>query len=108
MNERSIEITEYFAKYSKEKIERLEIVRSLIHDNSSEISEKMWSKVPCFYNNKINIVLRVFDSHFNFITDSVLKYKDELTDYKITPKGMLQIYDHQELPLDILKKIING
>lgn len=57
MNGRSIAITEYFEKYSKEKIERLEIVRDLIHDNSSEISEKMWSKVPCFYNDKINIVL---------------------------------------------------
>lgn len=106
MSKRNQEITEYFAKYAKEKIERLETIRNLIHDNKPNINEKMWTQVPCFYIDKTSIVIRVFDNHINFKADSVLQYKDELLDYKITPKGMLQIYDNQELPLDPLKKII--
>lgn len=100
------EITEYFAKYDSEKKERLETIRRLIHENIPEINEKMWTKVPCFYLGRASIVIRVFSDHINFIADTVVQYKHELLEYKITPKGMLQIFDNQKLPLDTLKKII--
>lgn len=106
MGKRNQEITEYFVKYETEKIERLETIRTLIHENIPAINEKMWTKVPCFYANKVSIVIRVFNDHINFINDTVVQYKDELLEYKITPKGMLQIFDNQELPLGTLKKII--
>ena len=100
------EITDYIAKYEPAKRERLDTIRTMIHKSIPEIQEKMWTKVPSFYTDKTNIVIRVFDDHINFISDSVVKYKDELSEYKITPKGMLQIFDNQELPLDILRKIV--
>jgi uncharacterized protein YdhG (YjbR/CyaY superfamily) len=106
MEKRNQEITEYFAKYEPEKIERLETIRTVIHESMPEINEKMWTKVPCFYISKVSIVIRVFGDHVNFITDTVVQYKGELLEYKITPKGMLQIFDNQQLPLDTLKKII--
>lgn len=106
MGKRNQEITEYFAKYEPEKIERLETIRTLIHESIPEINEKMWTRVPCFYTDKESIVIRVFADHINFIVDTVVQYKDELLEYKITPKGMLQIFDNQELPLGNLKKII--
>ena len=34
-----------------------------------------------------------------------MEHKEELTDYKITPKGMLQIFVNQDIPADILKQI---
>lgn len=108
MGKRSQEITEYFTKYEAEKAERLETIRALIHENIPEINEKMWTRVPCFYIDKTSIVIRVFGDHINFIADTVVQYKSELIDYKITPKGMLQILDNQELPLDTLKKIIRA
>jgi uncharacterized protein YdhG (YjbR/CyaY superfamily) len=106
MKDRNQEITEYFSKYEPYKCERLESIRSLIHDSIPDINEKMWTKVPCFYIDKRSIVIRVFEDHINFIADTVIQYKDELSNYKITPKGMLQIYDHQELPLDTMRKIV--
>lgn len=106
MGKRNHEITEYFAKYESGKLERLETIRTLIHENIPEIKEKMWTKVPCFYNDKVSIVIRVFDDHINFIADTVSQFKDELVGYKITPKGMLQIFDNQEIPIDTMKKII--
>ena len=33
------------------------------------------------------------------------KYREELRDYKITPKGMVQIYVNQNIPTEVLKKI---
>lgn len=106
MGIRNHEITEYFAKYEPEKVERLEIIRTLIHECIPEINEKMWTKVPCFYTDNVTFVIRVFGDHINFITDKVIQYKDELVEYKITPKGMLQLFDNQELPLGTMKKII--
>ena len=106
MEKRNQEITAYFLKYEAEKIERLETIRTLIHENIPEINEKMWTKVPCFYTDKSSIVIRVFDDHINFVSDTVVQFKDELSEYIITPKGMLQIFDHQQLPLDALRKII--
>ena len=36
---------------------------------------------------------------------AVVSHEDELSGYKITPKGMLQIFAGQELPADILVRI---
>ena len=106
MGERNQEITDYFNKYDDIKTAKLETIRTIIHENIQDIQEKLWTKVPCFYKGKRMILIRVFDDHINFIADSVVQYKDELKDYKITPKGMLQIFDNQELPEETLKKII--
>ncbi len=59
-----------------------------------------------FYTDKMTIVIRVFGDHINFINDKVIHCKDELLEYKLTPKGMFQIFDNQQLPLDTIKKII--
>lgn len=106
MGERNQEITDYFNKYEDIKKAKLETIRTIIHENIQDVQEKLWTKVPCFYKGKRTILIRVFDDHINFIADSVVQYKDELNDYKITPKGMLQIFDNQELPEETLKKII--
>lgn len=108
MENRSQEITEYIAKYDVSKKERIDNIRNLIHEIIPDIGEKMWTKVPCLYLDKRSIVIRVFDDHINFIADTVIHYKEELRDYKITPKGMLQIYDKQDLPLETLRRIIGA
>jgi uncharacterized protein YdhG (YjbR/CyaY superfamily) len=105
MGEKNQEITDYIAKYETSKKKRLDTIRTMIHESVIEINEKMWTKVPCFYTDKTKIVIRVFNDHINLVADSVLQYKDELMDYEITPKGMLQIFDNQELPCATLKKI---
>jgi uncharacterized protein YdhG (YjbR/CyaY superfamily) len=105
MGERNDEITGYIAKYETAKKERLETIRIMIHESITGIHEKLWTKVPCFYTDKTKIVIRVFDDHINLAADSVIQYKDELMEYVITPKGMLQIFDDQELPSVTLRKI---
>ena len=36
---------------------------------------------------------------------TVAEYKDALTEYKVTPKGILQIFIKQDIPADVLKKM---
>ncbi len=36
---------------------------------------------------------------------TVSEYKDALAEYKVTPKGILQIFIKQDIPADVLKKI---
>lgn len=43
-----------------------------------------------------------FKDHINIEAKTLVKYKDELADYKMTPKGMLQIFVNQEIPEELL------
>jgi len=47
MGEKNNEITDYIAQYESAKRDRLDILRTLIHESITEIQEKMWTKVPC-------------------------------------------------------------
>lgn len=102
------EVSDYFASYGVEKEKRLESIRNTIHDIVPDIKEKMWTKVPCFYIDKTTIVIRVFNDHINIFADKVFQYKDELSEYKITPKGALQIFDNQAIPFETLSKIFRS
>ena len=46
-----------------------------------------------------------FKDHINIEANAISEYKDVLSGYKVTPKGMLQIFLKQELPIDVLKQI---
>ena len=42
---------------------------------------------------------------FNIKANAISEYKDVLSGYKVTPKGMLQIFLKQEIPVDVLRRI---
>lgn len=46
-----------------------------------------------------------FKDHLNIEAWAVALHREELSDYKITPKGMLQIYLKQDIPTETLKRI---
>ena len=46
-----------------------------------------------------------FQNHINIEAKAIIKHQDELSNFKITPKGMLQIFVNQKVPSDILAKI---
>jgi len=48
-----------------------------------------------------------FKDHINVEACAAIKYKQELTGYKITPKGMVQIYVNQTIPTEVLKQIFS-
>lgn len=103
MNE---QIKEYIEKYPAEIIDMYNILRQLIHGSVSVILEEtMWAKLPSYYAGENFVRLIPFKDHINIEAKAVIEHREELLDYKITPKGMLQIYINQNVPSDILMQI---
>ena len=72
-----------------------------------EPEEKLWAKLPSFYVGDNFIRLIPFKDHMNIEAQAITKHANELAGYKITPKGMLQLYLKQEVPAEVLKKIFS-
>ncbi len=99
-------VKEYLEKYPHEVIEMYNALRQLIYDSvSSEPEETLWAKLPSYYLGESFVRLIPFKDHINIEANAVLEYKDILVDYKVTPKGMLQIFLKQDIPTDVLKQI---
>ncbi|MBQ9886440.1 MAG: DUF1801 domain-containing protein [Lachnospiraceae bacterium] len=103
MNE---DIKSYIEKYS-DQINKLFVkLRTLIYDSVSQnIEEKLWVKLPSYYIGENFVRLIPFKDHINIEAEAVSRYKSELSSFKITPKGMLQIYLNQDVHDDIFVKI---
>ena len=99
-------IKEYLGKYPSEIIDMYFELRQLIFESVMfEPREMLWAKLPSYYNGDSFVRLIPFQDHMNIEAKSIQIYKTELSDYKITPKGMLQIYLKQDIPTEILKQI---
>lgn len=93
-------------KYPAEIIDMFHNLRQMIFDGvSCEIEEVLWAKMPSYCVGKSVVRLIPFKDHINIEAQAVISHKEELADYKITPKGMLQIYLKQDIPSEILKQI---
>lgn len=83
-------------------------LRQMIFDSASfEPEETMWARIPSYYAGDSFIRLIPFKDHINIEANKITGHIEELTDYKITPRGMLQIYINQEVPQDILIQIFS-
>ena len=103
MNE---QIKEYLEKYPSEIIEIYNTLRKLIFDSApSEPQETLWAKIPSYYVGDSFVRLIPFKDHINIEAKAVLEHQEALSEYKVTPKGMLQVFIKQEISEDILKKI---
>ena len=103
MNE---QVREYIAKYPNEIIDMYDTLRKLIYDStSSEPRETMWAKIPSYYVGEAFVRLIPFKDHINIEAKAVSQNTEMLLGYKVTPKGMLQIFLKQDIPADVLKKI---
>ena len=103
MNE---QVREYIDKYPSEIVDMYNNIRQIIFDSvSSELEETLWVKLPSYYVGETFVRLIPFKDHINIEANAISEYKDVLSGYKVTPKGMLQIFLKQELPVDVLKQI---
>lgn len=103
MNE---QIKEYIDKFPNDIIDMYIVLRKLIFDSvSSELQETMWAKLPTYYVGESFVRLIPFKDHINIEARAVSVNTELLSGYKVTPKGMLQIFLKQDIPTDVLKKI---
>ena len=101
MNE---QITEYLAKFSEETVALFTALRELILEIQPSAEEKLWAKLPSYYVGESFVRLIAFKDHINVEAKAIPQFAEELSGYKITPKGMLQIYSKDQIPCETLKK----
>lgn len=103
MNE---QVKDCIDKYPSEIIDMYNNLRKLIFESvSCEPEETVWAKLPSYYVGESFVRLIPFKDHINIEAQAVNHHKEELAGYKITPKGMLQIYLKQDIQYEVLKQI---
>ncbi|MBQ8821753.1 MAG: DUF1801 domain-containing protein [Lachnospiraceae bacterium] len=103
MNE---QVKAYVEKYSGEIIDMYNNLRKMIYDSvSCEPEETLWAKLPSYNMGEKVVRLIPFKDHINIEAKAIISHKEELAGYKITPKGMLQVYLKQDIPCEVLKQI---
>ena len=105
MNE---QVKKYIEKYPEEVIGMFIKIRQLIYDSAQAApQETLWAKLPSYYEGEKFIRLIPFKDHINVEAAAINQHKNELAGYKITPKGMLQIYVKQDIPDDVLLQVFS-
>ena len=99
-------VQEYIDRYSPEVKGLFTQLRTLVYDSvSQDIEEKLWAKLPSYYVGEAFVRLIAFKDHINIEASAIALYREDLSAYKITPKGMLQIRIGQNVPSDLIKRI---
>lgn len=103
MNE---DVKAYLDGYPEAVISLFNDLRRLIFECAPcEPEEKLWAKLPSYYVGESFVRLIPFKDHVNIEAKAAPDRKEELTGYKMTPKGMVQIYLKQEIPEKVLKRV---
>ncbi len=97
------EIKQYLEKFGDEiRHMFMEIRETVVQTGPDMVEERMWAKLPSYYVNERFVRIIPFKDHINIEASALVQFVDKLTQYKITPKGMLQIYTNQKIPKEIL------
>lgn len=101
-------VKECIDKFSDEIKQLYLQLRKIIYDSvSQEVTEKLWAKIPSYYVGDRFVRLIPFKDHVNIEAHAVTMHQEELNGYKMTPKGMLQIYLNQTVPDDVLRQVFS-
>ena len=103
MNE---QIKAHIGKYPGKIVDLYGRLRQMILDSAPcEPEETMWAKMPSFYVGKNFVRLIPFKDHINIEARAIIEHREELLGYKISPKGMLQIFSNQQIPGEVLMRV---
>lgn len=67
--------------------------------------DPLWKYIQENGGDTLKLTFDQIQDHLNIEAWAVTLHREELSDYKITPKGMLQIYLKQDIPTETLKRI---
>ena len=99
-------VKEYIGKYPSEIIEMFYSLRQMIFDSAPcEPEEILWAKMPSYYEGKNFVRLIPFKDHINVEALAITLHREALSGYRMTPKGMLQIFTNQQIPREVLMRV---
>ena len=81
-------------------------LRQMILDSTDAVPEEtLWAKLPSYYVGKAFVRLIPFKDHINIEATAILPHRNEISGYKLTPKGMLQLRSSDEIPEEFLRTV---
>ena len=105
MNE---QVQAHIEQYPVAVVETFKTLRRLIYDSTdADLVETLWARLPSYYAGESFVRLIPFKDHINVEARAAIEYREALTGYKITPKGMVQIYVNQAVPTEVLMQIFS-
>lgn len=94
------------SKYPVELRELFSQLNDLIFAAVPSVNARLWGGLPSYYAGERFVRLIPSQDHVNVEAAALIKYKAQLSEYKFTPKNMLQICVGQAIPVNILKAAI--
>lgn len=70
-------------------------------------AERLWAGMPSYYVGERFVRLIPFGDHINIEASALALWRERLSGYKFTPKGMLQLFVGQPLPRDVLLSVFS-
>lgn len=100
-------IDEYIDKFPEEVQKKLQEIRQVIKENAPDAEEKISYGMPTFYLKGNLVHFAAYSGHIGFypVPSGIEQFEDELKEYK-TGKGTLQFPITENLPLDLIRKIV--
>lgn len=100
------EVQNYIVNFSDDiKFLFYKIRELVIHSVTSEVDEKMRARLPSYYFGDRFVRIIPFKDHINIEAMAIHEHHDQLERFKLTAKGMLQVYPDQDIPVDVLMSI---
>lgn len=101
-------IDEYIATFPEDIQKKLQQMRLTIQTVAPQATEKISYQMPTFYLNGNLVHFAAFKNHIGFypVPTSIEKFKEQLSPYK-SSKGGVQFPLNEELPLNLIKQIVN-
>lgn len=97
-------IEEYLGKFDASVRTRFYEIQSILLECGAK-EGRLWAGLPSFYAGDRVIRVLVFGDHVNVESPHAIDFQSLLPEYRFTPKGMLQLFHDQALPIEILRQI---
>lgn len=107
-NQKNSAIDDYIAQRPQTPQLKMVLLRKLIHDTVPEVSEKISWSMPTFQWKGKNLChFAANKQHLGFYPGpaAIVAFANELADYQ-TSKGAIQFPYTEEIPVDLVRKII--
>ncbi len=100
------------SRYSGEVRGLFLALRSLVLGAAEGVEEKMWARLPSYYAGESFVRLIPCKDHVNVEARAIAHSREKLSGYRLTPKGMLQVFPPQPIPEaalgDIFRDTLSG
>lgn len=102
-------IDEYHQQFSGEALQRMQIIRNIVHSMVPDVTECISYQIPCFKHQGYLIYYSAYAKHISlshpFSVSFWEHFKSALQEYK-TSKAVIQLPHDKPLPQALIKRII--